>query len=412
MGFAFALCARVIRFCVLFCVKNNNLSMKKIYLLPIFLCCMLMPSTLFAQSVMTVRGMVSAGGTQNNVYAAIGQPFYKQIKTGNYELSYGVAQAQLVTRDTVAETCLNEPFHNDLCFDIPADELVLGVTDYEKYENNVDELLGYDLLCKLKLTVWPIFATAETKMFHGELPVIDGSLLKNGVNVQLVEGENVLNYLTVHGCDSVVTLTALLCPWLMTDADANDYNTLVMDNYCWTQTNLKTTHYDDGAHQAVAKALVYNSSMHPDMAENELVYGRLYTWYSAVGLPEGSGSAPVVNSAGFVRGICPEGWHIPAAPEAAAFNSHDAYSLRSSNLWASGAGNNSTDFTLLPAGRYFSMLNRFEQLLSDTRLWFVTEGTDGHPAPATLSVTYFCDSPVSVSPLAADAYSVRCVKDY
>ena len=108
----------------------------------------------------------------------------------------------------------------------------MGVTDYEKYENNVDELLGYDLLCKLKLTVWPIFATAETKMFHGELPVIDGSLLKNGVNVQLVEGENVLNYLTVHGCDSVVTLTALLCPWLMTDADANDYNTLVMDNYC------------------------------------------------------------------------------------------------------------------------------------------------------------------------------------
>lgn len=195
----------------MFCIDNIKLNMKKIYLLSIILCCMHIPSSLFAQSVMTVRGVVSAGGTQNNVYAAVGQPFYEQIANGNYELSYGVAQAQLVTRDTVAETCVNVPFHNNLCFDIPAEELVVGVTDYEKYENNVDVLLGYDLLCKLNLSVWPIFATAETKMFHGELPVIDGSQLKDGEDVQLVEGVNVLNFLTVHGCDSVVTLTAPRC---------------------------------------------------------------------------------------------------------------------------------------------------------------------------------------------------------
>lgn len=370
------------------------------------------PSFLFAQSVMTVRGVVSAGGTQNNVYAAVGQPFYEQIANGNYELSYGVAQAQLVTRDTVAETCVNVPFHNNLCFDIPAEELVVGVTDYEKYENNVDVLLGYDLLCKLNLSVWPIFATAETKMFHGELPVIDGSLLKDGEDVQLVEGVNVLNFLTVHGCDSVVTLTALLCPWSVTDADDTTYNTLVMDNYCWTQTNLKATHYDDDAHGTIAKALIYKSLMHPDTIENERVYGRLYTWYSAMGIPEGSSTAPVLNEDGFVRGICPAGWHIPAAPEAAAFNSHDAYSLRSSNLWVSGAGYNSTGFSLLPAGWFFSTFGRYEQMLSDTRLWFATEGADGQLVPGAISVSYFCDTPSPVSPSATDAYSVRCVKDY
>ena len=386
--------------------------MKKIYLLPIFLCCMHIPLVLFAQSVMTVRGVVSAGGTQDNVYAAIGQPFYKQITTGNYEFSYGVAQAQLVTRDTVAETCINEPFHYEPCFDIPAEELVTGVTDYENYENNVDALLGYDLLCKLKLSVWPIFDTAETKMFHGELPVIDGSRLKDGEDVQLVEGENVLNFLSIHGCDSVVTLTALLCPWWVTDADDIDYSTVVMDNYCWTQTNMKSTHYDDDAHGIIAKALIYKSLMHPDMVENERVYGRLYTWYSAMGIPEDGSVAPVLNENGFVRGICPDGWHIPDAPEAAAFNSHDAYTLRSSDLWIFGAGNNSTGFTLLPAGRYFSTFGRYEQMLSDTYLWFTTEGADGQLVPAALYVSYYCDTPLPASPLATDAYSVRCVKDY
>lgn len=385
---------------------------EKKYLIAAFLLCLTLPLGLFAQQeeVMTVRAIVSSGNTQQNVYAVIGQPFYRQISNDRYEIAYGVAQAQLETRADTAATCVNEPYHNDLCFDIPAEELTVGVTDYEKYESNVDALLGYDLLCKLNLSVWPIYAFSETKMFHGELPVIDGSLLKDGVDYQIVEGINVLNFFSIHGCDSVVTLNALLCPLTTTDADQNDYNTVVLDNFCWTQTNMKTTHYDNDQRTPIEKALIYKSLMHPDEVENENIYGRLYTWYSAVGIPEDSDE--MLNADGFVQGICPAGWHIPAAPEVAAYSNHDAYDLRSSELWVQGAGNNSTGFTLLPAGWYLSSSRRFQEMLTDTRLWFTATNANNALVPGAINVPYHCDSPIILNPLAADAYSVRCVQDY
>jgi uncharacterized protein (TIGR02145 family) len=354
---------------------------------------------------MTVRATVSAGSTVNNVYAAIGQPFYEQIAGSGVELAYSVAQAQLDVVNVADETCENVAYTGN-GFDIPTSELTVGTTDYERYDNHVPAY-GYDRITKLALSVWPTFATADTVMYHGELPLIPGSELQDGVDYQVHEGVNIINYSSEHHCDSVVTLYVSRCPITVKDADSNLYYTVVLGDYCWTQSNLRTTHYFGDAHEEVPVALIYDHD-YLDAATMESVFGRLYTWYSAVNIPEGSDSQPALDEDGFVRGICPGGWHIPVIPEIEALSDYTSDELRTLDYWISGAGANSSDFSLTPAGIYKTALGRFEGLLTMTRIWYVAVAGE----PAALCSEYYCDTFVPMSIVSYDGYSVRCVKNY
>ena len=364
---------------------------------------------LYAQPPQTVRAFVSSGGTSVNTYAAVGQPFFQQVNGNGYEVAYGVAQSQLEILELEDETCVNEDYTNH-GFNIPASELSEGTAHYEKYYNNVYEIFGYDRLTKLELSVWPIFAVEVSETYHGSFPIIDGSKLKDGIDYQVVEGDNIIIFLSIHGCDSVVTLHASLCPYTVMDADSNVYTTLVLDKYCWTQSNLKTTHYPGASHIEVPKALIYS----PGEDVNEGIYGRLYTWYSAVNIPEGGDLIlPPIDAEGFITGICPEGWHIPAPPEMTSLESHNSDELRSPYLWLSGGGSNTTGFTLLPAGLYNASTGRFENLLGEAWMWKAFDtGLTIYDAEAFV-ITYFCDHLINIETSnASNAYSVRCVKNY
>ena len=361
----------------------------------------------YAQPPLTVRAIVSSGGTSVNTYAVVGQPFFEQINTSSYEVAYGVAQSQLELLALADETCINEDYSGH-GFDIPASDLSEGTTSYEKYENNVYEIFGYDRLTKLDLTAWPIYAVEVSETFYGVFPIIDGSKLKDGIDYQIVEGDNIIIFLTIHGCDSVVTLHASLCPYTITDADGNVYTTLILDKYCWTQSNLKTTHYIGSSHIEVPKALIYS----PGEDVNEDIYGRLYTWFSAVNIPENSTLIPPpLDADGFVTGICPDGWHIPANPEIVSLISHNTEEVNSPNLWLVGAGTNTTGFTLLPAGLLKAAAGRFEDLYMVAMLWEATSFTSS----TTYEPTVCCDSFGCFRILSlngSDACSVRCVKNY
>lgn len=374
--------------------------------------CLVVVVTTYAQPPMTVRAFVSAGATANNTYVAVGQPFFEQIYGNGYEIAYGVAQSQLDIIHLEDETCKNEDY-SDYGFDIPADELSEGIAHFEEYSHNVYDIFGYDRLSKLDLSVWPVYEVEVSETYSGALPFIDGSKLKDGIDYQVVEGENNIVFFTVHGCDSVVKLYALSCPYIVKDADSNAYNTVMIDNYCWTQSNLKTTHYFGDSHVEVPNALIYS----PGEEVNEDIYGRLYTWYSAVNIPEGSSTAPSLDDKGFVRGICPAGWHIPATPEITALESHSPYELHSPNLWIGGAGANTTGFTLLPAGFYNASTGRFERLRLEERFWNTSSSSSSSSTTtyeiSTCCTAYHCDTFIKgLTTNAADAYSVRCVKNY
>lgn len=382
-------------------------------LFTLLLCCVV--ATLSAQTneqVMTVRGTMPAGATDaaTGTYVAVGQPFFQQVSNASYEVSFGVAQAQLGYREISDETCQNVSYTENH-YDIPA-PITPGTDNHELYLKNLDPE-GYDSLFELTLTVWDTFTVETSEMYHGFYPVIPGSLLQNGTDYQIVDGENVINFSSEHGCDSVVTLFASLCPYTVDDYDGHTYNTLVlrttgMSPYCWTKENLQSTRYYDGVEVPVAR--VYTNTDYPDAAANEALFGRLYTWQSAVRIPEGTLPVPPVDEAGFVRGVCPEGWHLPAVPETAALERHSTNELHTPDYWISGGGVNSSEFTLLPAGIFSSSNGRYENLLGMTRLWKISSTPGVYSAICT---EYSCDGIVtSPAVFAEDGYSVRCVKNY
>jgi uncharacterized protein (TIGR02145 family) len=78
------------------------------------------------------------------------------------------------------------------------------------------------------------------------------------------------------------------------DTDGNSYSIKKIGNQTWMQENLKVTHAPDSS---TLVSYVYN-----DNPDNEVKYGRLYTWSVAMNQ----------STEEKARGICPVGWHIPS----------------------------------------------------------------------------------------------------
>ena len=202
---------------------------------------------------------------------------------------------------------------------------------------------------------------------------------------------------------------AFQCGSTFSDVDGNIYQTVYVAGYCWMKSNLKVAHYAGDA-SAISRAMVYRSPLHPNEIENDSIFGRLYTWYSAVNVPENSAVSPAMDEEGYVRGACPAGWHIPTAEEMSALRQLSANSLRSTEHWLHPENNtNSSGYTALPAGTYNAALNRYENLLDRTGFWSVDGGTMiGEGLDATY-LYYYCEDPMTSMTPKADGLSVRCV---
>ena len=152
--------------------------MKNLFIVFLLLFCGLSAAvTLNAQpqTVQTVQATVSAGGNAEHFYAAIGQPFFQQIRPAesDYELSMGVAQAQWV-RDTV--------------YDV--------ITNNTPYTSN-----GFNL-------------EPQTESLKDSVYLINGG---------------------IYNYDLWRTLYLIVCPQYM----ASDYDVLAVSGYCWTKQNLR-----------------------------------------------------------------------------------------------------------------------------------------------------------------------------
>lgn len=132
-------------------------------------------------------------------------------------------------------------------------------------------------------SVTPTYAPTYSVFKSGGSHILMAKAELNGC----VATHNVL----VHVTDSV---KALNCPATVTDEDDTDRNTYsvrkMADGRCWMVTNLRRTD---------------KTAKHAGTAANDAAFGCHYTWVTAM---EGS----VAERA---RGICPKGWHIPAADE-------------------------------------------------------------------------------------------------
>ena len=142
-----------------------------------------------------------------------------------------------------------------------------------------------------------------------------------------------------------------------TDArDGQVYKMVKIGSQVWMAQNLNFDYKVDG------KSL--GSYCYDDKGSNCNLYGRLYTWSTAMDSAavfsedgKGCGNEVACTPAEQVRGICPEGWHLPNQSEwntllTTAGNGSEGYlALKSANGWNDGAnGTDSLGFSALPAG--------------------------------------------------------------
>lgn len=152
---------------------------------------------------------------------------------------------------------------------------------------------------------------------------------------------------------------------LIDSRDGQSYKTVKIGNQWWMAENLNYAFvgvpYSDGDYTSDSTSWCYN-----DSAEYCDKYGRLYTWAAAMdsaGLWSTNGMGCGYGKICFqkypVRGICPEGWHLPDTTEfRTLFNDVGGSSsagdmLKSVSGWNDdGNGSDSYSFAALPAGVY------------------------------------------------------------
>ena len=206
-----------------------------------------------------------------------------------------------------------------------------------------------------------------------------------------------------------------------TDArDGKTYRTVKIGSQIWMAENLN---YD--YNQNTAQSYCYNNSV-----ANCTTYGRLYTWSAAMdsaavfsGNGKGCGDGKTCSAIKPVRGVCPEGWHLPDATEWNALEKFVAnslyngktdsvgYALKSTSGWTAyngkTGGSDYFGFGALPAGYRYN--GSFYDVQNHANFWSSTEYSTNYAY--VLSLYY------NITYLRTDnhdkryARSVRCVKD-
>ena len=220
----------------------------------------------------------------------------------------------------------------------------------------------------------------------------------------------------------------------VTDADGNVYSTILMGDQCWMQENIKVTHYENGlgipnvTGNSAWAALGDNNTdkgycFYDNNANSE--YGALYTWAAAM-----NGMSAGINNAGYIQGVCPQGWHIPGDEEwkelelflGMSQSEADVFSWRGTTeggklkdktslhwLCSNMGATNSSGMTFLPGGlRYYSD-GESENINISSSIWTSSEYSMNTAIYRSLrnskSQIYRKDLYKSYG------FSVRCIKD-
>lgn len=198
--------------------------------------------------------------------------------------------------------------------------------------------------------------------------------------------------------------------------DGRIYRTVRIGGQVWMAENLKFQ--------------ASGSWCYEDKPENCSTYGRLYKWTTAVGLDDSYLSKSARDLlATEVRGICPEGWHVPTSAEMKTLYSglrkklkalKDSVvegvgtSLKKKDGWEESdeapPGTDRFGFGAVPGG-YRNSNGVFNYLGQDCNFWVASEASEAGRAPYWN--LYFANEDFLgvYNNLKSTGYSLRCLKN-
>lgn len=213
---------------------------------------------------------------------------------------------------------------------------------------------------------------------------------------------------------------------MLTDArggTTKTYKTVKIGDQIWMAENLNyapnKNHVDSLGESAW-------SGCYGDAASNCVKYGRLYTWQVAMD-KAGCDHGKTCSPNGTIRGVCPEGWHLPSNGEfetlinyidpsfgyghtGDAISSTAGYYLKATSGWNdSGNGGDTYGFSALPGGDYAAFNWNFSGVGHYASFWSSTEYNSNNAY--YLDLYYYDDRANLLWHYKHFARSVRCLKD-
>lgn len=187
------------------------------------------------------------------------------------------------------------------------------------------------------------------------------------------------------------------------DVDGNNYDAICIGNQVWMSTNLKTTRYSDGTAIPMGEdGDVYHDHendiyypneprrYYPNGNESNVNdYGYLYNWQAVM-----NGCNSSTNNPSGIRGVCPQGWHVPSTAEWEELRIHLSELDDSNSFFLFPAGNRS--------GNYYSAFDKYPYF------WTTTE------CAINSAYYYYFSSVIDLHSLASsktNANTVRCIRD-
>jgi uncharacterized protein (TIGR02145 family) len=236
-----------------------------------------------------------------------------------------------------------------------------------------------------------------------------------------VVATNAVGNSVASAASAAVTPDAFTCGTsTVSDVDNNSYNTVLIGTQCWTKTNLKVTHYNDG------------STVIPDETANTSGWGSLTTGARAV--YTATGVTDYVGTYGYLynwyavndsRKLCPTGWHVPTDAEWTTLTTYlGEEDIAGGKMKSAGndywndpntAATNESGFSALPGG-YRDSFGSFFNIRGYAFFWSATEDV----SDVAWSRLLFSSGGVVGRPISANdnafygksvGASVRCLRD-
>ncbi len=210
--------------------------------------------------------------------------------------------------------------------------------------------------------------------------------------------------------------------------DGNNYSTVSIGTQCWMAENLAylpdvspPSVYAEGLPYYYVYGYYGTDAAASKLTANYTTYGVLYNWSAAM-----NGSASSSTNPSGVRGVCPEGWHLPsdaewkqleiflglssADAEIANWRGIHAPQLKTIDGWYSNNGTNTSGFSALPGGS-FNKTDPFDGYIDRDGYWW--SSTENISTSIWLRDINCYNNSVyrGAWPNKDYGFSVRCIKD-
>lgn len=206
-----------------------------------------------------------------------------------------------------------------------------------------------------------------------------------------------------------------------TDArDGQTYRTVKIGEQIWMAQNLNYA-YNEPTVTEDSSSFCFGNA--PDSCAK---HGRLYLWSAAMDSAavfsdngKGCGYGSTCSASGTVRGVCPEGWHLPSYDEwdalltAVGGSSTAGMMLKSQTGWKSysgvPAGSDAYGFSALPAG--YRHVNNGDFHDAGYSAFFRSSSEGNSDGAYSMFLYYDYEDACLGNYYKLDAFSVRCLKN-